>query len=117
VKTFHQADETPYLECTTCFAVFKTANKLKNHILKLHSEITKTFVCETCDARYLSESELQNHTASRHKSGESVEYLCQHCGKALKTKNELKNHVTKMHSEPVYDTCNICSARIVSTTS
>jgi hypothetical protein len=87
---------------------------LKAHILKAHSEETKTYDCITCGVRYVAECELKAHIIRRHQSGQDFNYICHFCEEIYNTKRGMRDHIFKKHLRSVYETCNICCGEVVS---
>jgi KRAB domain-containing zinc finger protein len=114
VKAFHKLPRTLNLACSTCNENFSTTTKLKAHIYKQHPEETKVFACKTCGARFALEKELETHKVTAHPSLRF--YICHHCGKVRSSKYAILNHLVNNHSDPVYDTCPVCRAKVVSPT-
>jgi Zinc finger, C2H2 type/C2H2-type zinc finger len=112
---FHRPPQASNLVCTTCDESFKSADKLKAHILNLHPEEPGKFACETCGAGFVLENELETHKIRSHNSdSKSSSFICHHCGKWLSTKKSILNHIILKHIDPVYETCTICHVQIVS---
>lgn len=103
--------------CNTCQKVFKTKEKLNEHIIFVHNEksippkqpyIDKNeYICHICEEIFHNEKSLQLHT--------NKSFLCVICLEAFKSCYELKSH-QDMHNHKIFENnkteyeCDICHA-------
>ena len=73
------------LQCTICFATFKSGTILKKHITR--SNCSRPFKCEDCPKKFQTGEKLVKHTKYCEKPS-----ACSSCGKSFGNQARLKKH-------------------------
>ncbi|CAH2014409.1 unnamed protein product [Acanthoscelides obtectus] len=88
------------LTCTKCDASFTTKQRLDNHILQKHPELTgsvsrKIHECTYCKYKTTFESELAGHILKH----TGTKLTCTKCDRSFTDKRSLDNHILQKHPE------------------
>lgn len=78
-------------ECDICKKVFAMKCRVKNHILQVHCESSRTVKCELCNYSCFSKAILKTHHRNRHSEKEK-NFVCSECGKAFHAQYLLRLH-------------------------
>ncbi|GAB0096716.1 zinc finger protein 2 homolog [Sergentomyia squamirostris] len=90
------------LDCTFCRKIFKTKQKLQNHIVTHTGE--KNFNCSKCEKAFSLASSLRNHM--RIHTGERP-YKCPECDMTFAQRNVLVSH-QRVHTGEKPFRCSVC---------
>ncbi|XP_038120998.1 zinc finger protein 708 [Culex quinquefasciatus] len=83
------------ITCEYCQRTFKTKCDLRNHVKNIHLS-DSVFKCETCGMEFRRKTILKSHEA-RHR--DVYNFPCQQCDKKFKIKNLLQKHIATVHNE------------------
>jgi len=84
-------------KCFHCGKNIKTQNKLRKHIIQMHSlTATKSYVCKDCKRSYVNKYGLDQHNRSKH--GLGIRYHCELCKKSFTTIQRLDKHSKIRHN-------------------
>jgi KRAB domain-containing zinc finger protein len=79
-------------ECNMCKLRFKTDEKLKSHIEKLHKEgDDRPFSCDDCGARFKRMEHLRGHQLYKHSNVKKFE--CTECPLKFRQRGEFNVHM------------------------
>ncbi|CAL7933995.1 unnamed protein product [Xylocopa violacea] len=131
-----------YLECPICHLRYKREAGLKNHQIRVHSNVEPKYMCDYCGKRYKLKFDLSKHIERIHPSSSHIckscgkivkdighhewvheraakkaitlRYRCHLCSKRFSTRNNLDNHLL-LHKDGFK--CNLCGETCKSQTS
>ena len=77
--------------CPLCNGKCSNSQKLKNHIIARHQEVT-TYQCATCGKSFSDSFTLKTHVQSHKKPSSTKRLKCRICGKRCDTASHLAQH-------------------------
>ncbi|CAH8829423.1 unnamed protein product [Trichobilharzia szidati] len=95
--------------CIHCFKIFRSINRLKMHVFKIHHGKSNILVCPKCPRRFMSNLGLKKHINFRHRCIKNNN-ICPICQKLFSSLSTLKLHVDTHSSERLFS-CYICHKR------
>nr|CAH8827009.1 unnamed protein product [Trichobilharzia regenti] len=95
--------------CIHCFKIFRSINRLKMHVFKIHHGKSNILVCPKCPRRFMSNLGLKKHINFRHLCIKNNN-ICPVCQKLFSSLSALKLHVDTHSSERLFS-CYICHKR------
>ena len=93
--------------CKICGVQERNHLDLKNHIKKIHDQITK-HQCHHCGKHFLSSSKLNVHLRKAHNEMAFI-WKCQYCQKELNNASMLKDHINAKHEQSERHQCDKCT--------
>ena len=103
----------PKPSCDICKKIFRTSDKLKNHIESIH-EGKKPYMCDLCGSSFAKTIQLKGHMQSVHEGtkpseNNSTSHQCHLCNVSYSYKYQLTNHMSTIHEEKNPFSCNLCN--------
>lgn len=104
-KRTHRPDY--FFECRICHIKYKSADGLKRHYIRIHSDYDSKFVCEHCGHRYKLKIDLTHHIKRTHTSQLQI---CRFCGKEVRDVKAHEWRHQKRNRKPRHE-CHLCRKR------
>lgn len=104
LRRFESAEFPIHNQCHICQMVFSTADILKRHQRKVHSQGKAKYPCSDCDKSFNRKQNLKCHRLKEH---EGRGFRCNTCSKLFLTSQSLRHH-RKTHESAPEAKCIFC---------